>query len=230
MDFKIRFWCVWIFGHKICSGERAVNAPRHLLIATSNEGKRSEIRQLLSDLPISLFDLRNFPATELIAETGTTFVENAALKAIGYATQTGLLTLADDSGLEVDTLGGAPGARSARCTGESASDAERIEALLAALAFADESKRSARFVSAVVIADSNGEILNVSVGECEGRIALATRGDGGFGYDPVFIPNAGDLTFAELKPEIKNQISHRARALAATRTYLLGLTAASGAG
>jgi XTP/dITP diphosphohydrolase len=207
-----------------------VNAPRHLLIATSNEGKRAEIQQLLSDLPVALFDLRNFPVIKPIAETGTTFVENASLKAIGYAAQTGLLTLADDSGLEVDALSGAPGVRSARYTGELASDAERIEALLAALAFVNESKRSARFVSAVVIADSNREILNVSVGECKGRIALAPRGDGGFGYDPVFIPNGNDLTFAELKPEIKNQISHRVRSLAATRTYLLGLTAASGAG
>jgi len=206
-----------------------VNAPNHLLIATSNEGKRIEIQQLLSDLPISLFDLRNFPAVELIAETGTTYLENASLKAVGYATRTGLLTLADDSGLEVDALGGDPGVRSARYTGERASDAERIEALLSALAFVDESKRSARFVSAVVIADSDREILNVSVGQCAGRIGLAPRGNRGFGYDPVFIPNGGDLTFAELKPETKNQISHRARALAATRAYLLGLTAASGA-
>jgi XTP/dITP diphosphohydrolase len=180
-------------------------------------------------LPFALFDLRHFPAIEPIAETGTTFVENASLKAIGYAAQTGLLTLADDSGLEVDALEGAPGVRSARYTGESASDGERIEALLAALASVDESKRSARFISAVVIADSHREILNVSVGKCEGRIALAARGAGGFGYDPVFIPSGGDLTFAELKTEIKNQISHRARALAATRAYLLGLTAASGA-
>jgi XTP/dITP diphosphohydrolase len=207
-----------------------VNSLRQLLIATSNEGKRAEIQLLLSDLPVSLFDLRNFPAIKSIAETGTTFVENASLKAIGYAAQTRLLTLADDSGLEVDALGGAPGVRSARYTSESASDAERIEALLTALVFVDESRRSARFVSAVVIADSNREILNASVGECEGRIAQAPRGNGGFGYDPVFIPKGGDLTFAELKPEIKNQISHRALALAATRAYLLSLTAASGAG
>ena len=206
-----------------------MNAPRHLLIATSNEGKHAEIQLLLSDLPFALFGLQNFPAIEAIAETGTTFVRNASLKAIGYAAQTGLLTLADDSGLEVDALGGAPGVRSARYPGESAADSERIEALLAALACVDQSKRSARFVSAVVIADSHRKILNVSVGKCEGRIALAARGAGGFGYDPVFIPNGSDLTFAEMKPEIKNQISHRARALAATRGYLLGLTAASGA-
>lgn len=205
-----------------------MNAPSQLLIATSNAGKRAEIQLLLSDLPVTLFDFRNFPAIEPIAETGTTFVENASLKAIGYATQTGLLTLADDSGLEVDALDGAPGVRSARYAGESASDAERVQALLTALASVPESRRSARFVSAVAIADSNREILNISVGECEGRIALVARGYGGFGYDPVFIPNGRDLTFAELKPEVKNQISHRARALAATRAYLLALTAASG--
>ncbi len=204
-----------------------MNAPRRLLIATSNEGKRSELRQLLSHLPISLFDLQDFPALEPIAETGANFIENASLKAVGYATQAGLPTLADDSGLEVDALGGAPGVRSARFAGEFASDADRIEALLAALDSVDESKRSARFVSAVVIADRNGEILNVSVGTCEGRIGLAPRGAGGFGYDPLFIPNGYELTFAELKPEIKNQISHRARALGATREYLQGLTAPS---
>ena len=176
-----------------------MNARSQLLIATSNEGKRAEIQLLLSDLPVALFDLRNFPAIGPISETGTTFVENASLKAIGYATQTGMLTLADDSGLEVDALSGAPGVRSARYTGESASDAQRVEALLTALASVQESRRAARFVSAVVIADSNGEILNISVGECDGRIALAARGHGGFGYDPVFIPNGRDLTFAELK-------------------------------
>jgi XTP/dITP diphosphohydrolase len=207
-----------------------VTAPRHLLIATTSGGKPSEIRQLLSDLPISLFDLLDFPAIEKIPETGNTFVENASLKAVGYATQTGLLTLADDSGLEVDALGGDPGVRSARYAGEAASDSERIAALLAALALVDESKRSARFVSAVVIADSNREILNVSVGRCEGQIALAPRGTAGFGYDPVFMPNGYGLTFAELKAEIKNQISHRAQALASTRLYLQSLTAPSGAG
>ncbi len=204
-----------------------MNAPRQLLIATSNEGKRSELRQLLSHLPISLFDLQDFPALDPIAETGASFVENASLKAVGYATQAGLLTLADDTGLEVDALDGAPGVQSARFAGEFATDADRIWALLAELEFARGSKRSARFVSAVVIADSKGEILNVSVGTCEGRIGLAPRGAGGFGYDPLFIPNGYELTFAELKPEIKNQISHRARALGATREYLRGLTAPS---
>ena len=204
-----------------------MNLPLQLLIATGNEGKRSELRQLLSGLPISLSDLQAFPAIKRIAETGATFLENASLKAVGYATQTGLLTLADDSGLEVDALGGAPGVWSARFAGESASDADRIEALLAALESVDESKRTARFVAAVVIADSQGGLLSVSVGMCEGRIGLVPCGGRGFGYDPLFIPNGYELTFAELDPETKNQISHRARALAATIAYLRSLTARS---
>jgi XTP/dITP diphosphohydrolase len=203
-----------------------VSAP-HLLIATSNEGKTRELRELLGDLPIILFTLQDFPLARSIAETGSSFVENALLKAAGYATQARVMTLADDSGLEVDALSGAPGVRSARFAGEGASDVERTQALLAALAFVEESKRSARFVSAVAIADSHGEILNVAVGKCEGRIAFAPRGSGGFGYDPVFIPSGSDSTFGELTIEIKNQISHRSRALATTRAYLESLTTAS---
>src|SRR6266849_7674572 len=133
MEFPLRVWRAWFSRHQVCSGELAVNLPVQLLIATGNEGKRSELRQLLSGLPISLSDLQAFPAIKRIAETGATFLENASLKAVGYATQTGLLTLADDSGLEVDALCGAPGVWSARFAGESASDADRIEALLAAL-------------------------------------------------------------------------------------------------
>ena len=204
-----------------------MKAYRYLLLATSNEGKCRELRRLLSDLPMSLLDLRDLPTCKPITETGSTFVENASSKASGYATQSKLLTLADDSGLEVDALGGAPGVRSARYAGEQASDAQRIDALLAALAHVEGPMRSARFVSAVVIADAKGEILKISIGRCEGRIALAPRGAEGFGYDPLFIPDGYDLTFAELKPEIKNQISHRARALTRARAYLQALTAAS---
>jgi XTP/dITP diphosphohydrolase len=183
---------------------------------------------LLSELPVTLLALRDFPLISPIAETGTTFVENASLKAVGYARQAGVMTLADDSGLEVDALNGAPGVKSARFAGEGASDAERIQALLAALASVEQSKRSARFVSSVVIANRDGKILNESIGRCEGLIALRPRGNYGFGYDPVFIPLGYHTTFGELEPEIKNQISHRARALAAARAYLEGLTTASG--
>lgn len=201
---------------------------RSLLVATRNEGKLRELRQLLTDLPFVLFGLDDFPAIEPVSETGSTFVENASLKASGYARQAGILTMADDSGLEVDALGGNPGVLSARYAGEAASDGARVVKLLAQLSNIELSKRTARFVSAIAIAGSDGLILNVSLGICEGQIALAPRGTLGFGYDPVFIPRTYNSTFAELEPEIKNQISHRARALQGARDYLQALTGASG--
>jgi XTP/dITP diphosphohydrolase len=204
-----------------------VNALQPLLVATRNLGKLEELRQLLSDLTLDLYGLDRFPGVEAIPETGESFIENAALKAVGYATQTRLLTLADDSGLEVDVLGGGPGVFSARYAGEQASDVERMTKLLAELSGVASSKRSARFVSAVAIASSEGEILNVSVGACDGHIGFAPRGSLGFGYDPIFIPTGYEQTFAELKSEVKNQISHRARALVGAREFLRSLTIAS---
>lgn len=194
-----------------------------LLIATGNEGKVQEFRQLLAELPFVLRGLSDFPGIHPVAETGSTFIENASLKASGYARQSQVLTLADDSGLEVDALGGAPGVMSARFAGETASDGARIDRLLTGLSNVEGAKRSARFVSAIVIADSKGAILNVSTGICEGHIAMGPRGKRGFGYDPIFIPTAHSLTFGELEPEIKNQLSHRARALNEARQYLQGL-------
>ncbi len=141
-----------------------------LLVATRNEGKLQELRQLLADLPLSLLGLDDFPTIQTVAETGLTFVENASLKASGYATQAHILTLADDSGLEVDALGGAPGVLSARYAGEAASDAARIDKLLAELSDIAVETRTARFVCAIAIANSEGSILIVSKGTCEGRI------------------------------------------------------------
>jgi XTP/dITP diphosphohydrolase len=204
--------------------------PRSLVVATQNQGKLRELRQLLTDLPLRIYSLTDFPNVTPVAETGESFIENASLKAAGYAKQTGRLTLADDSGLEVEALGGAPGVLSARYGGEGASAAERIEKLLAELSISREAKRSARFVSAVAIADREGWILNISVGECNGHINFAPRGSGGFGYDSIFIPSGYDKTFAELKTEIKNRISHRARALLHSREFLRTLTIASGDG
>ena len=195
-----------------------------LLIATGNEGKVQEFRQLLTELPFVLRGLSDFPGIHPVAETGSTFIENASLKASGYARQSQVLTLADDSGLEVDALGGAPGVMSSRFGGETVSDNARIDRLLTGLSNIEGAERSARFVCAIVIADSAGAILNVSTGICEGHIALAPRGKMGFGYDPIFIPAAQRLTFGELEPEIKNLISHRARALKEARHYLRGLT------
>jgi len=204
-----------------------VNALQPLLVATRNLGKLEELRQLLSDLTFDLYGLERFPDVEGIPETGESFIENASLKATGYATQTRLLTLADDSGLEVDVLGGGPGVFSARYAGEQASDLERTTKLLAELSGVASSKRSARFVSAVAIASREGEILKVSVGTCDGHIGFAPRGYLGFGYDPIFIPIGYEQTFAELKPKVKNQISHRARALVGALEFLRSLTIAS---
>ena len=200
-----------------------------LLIATWNKGKRRELQQLLSDLPFALMSLDDILGLEPVLETGETFLENASLKASGYAIQSGLLTLADDSGLEVDALAGAPGVLSARYAGDGASDRERVEKLLGDLRNVDEPDRTARFVSAVATASSNGSIINMSVGRCEGRIAFEPRGSGGFGYDPIFIPAGSEMTFAELPPEIKNQISHRHTALEKAREFLRNLTCDSAA-
>jgi XTP/dITP diphosphohydrolase len=202
--------------------------PEELVLATRNSGKLAEVRELLADLPIALRSLADFPQSTEVSETGSTFAENGAIKASAYALQIGSWTLSDDSGLEVDALGGAPGILSARYAGEGASDADRIELLLKELARTGDEERRARFVCAVALADPPGNIINLSTGICEGRIAHAPRGANGFGYDPVFIPDGYEQTFGELTSEIKRLISHRARALANTRAFLLKLLDARG--
>lgn len=198
---------------------------RKLLIATFNKGKLQELRQLLSKLPFTISDLQEFSSIQPIQEHGKTFIENATLKATGYAKETGLLTLADDSGLQVDALNGAPGVLSARYAHDTASDAERTTKLLTELSQVEGSARTARFVSVIAIADEDAKVVNVSTGTCEGHIAHEPRGTNGFGYDPVFIPNGFDQTFGELQPDEKNRISHRARALAGAYEFLRSLTA-----
>jgi len=198
---------------------------RNLVIATFNKGKLEELRQLLSELPFGITDLEGFSSIQAIPETGKTFVENASLKASGYAKQTGRLTLADDSGLEVDALNGAPGVLSARYAHEGASDAARITKLLTEMSQCAD--RRARFVSVIAIANEDGRVINLSTGTCDGQIAQAPRGNNGFGYDPVFIPEGFGQTFAELQTEMKNHISHRARALSGATKFLRSLTATS---
>jgi XTP/dITP diphosphohydrolase len=203
---------------------------RKLLVATHNRGKLAEIKELAQNMGITLVDLTDFPQIKPIDESGKTFIENASLKAAGYAKATNLLTLADDSGLMVDALDGAPGVHSARYAGEGASDAERTKKLLIALADAPEAERTAKFVSAIAIANQSGSIIHISVGECLGRIAFTPAGEHGFGYDPVFIPDGFSLTFGQLDSAIKNRISHRARALSQATTFLRALTASSSTG
>ena len=193
---------------------------RRLLLGTRNPGKVKEIRTILEGLGWSFSSLQEFASVGSAAEDGVTYAENAIAKARFYAAATGMLALADDSGLEVAALGGAPGVYSARYAGEGASDADRRQLLLAELAKVDSGDRRARFVAAVAIAQPDGEVLNLSEGICEGTITFEPRGTSGFGYDPLFVPDGYDETFAELSDEVKNRISHRARALMQTRDSL----------
>jgi XTP/dITP diphosphohydrolase len=190
-----------------------------LLIATHNPGKVREYRELLAGLPLEL----TYPAHEgldiEVAETGESFAENARLKAAAYARASGLLTLADDSGLEVDALGGEPGIRSARYAGKGASDEERYRLLLEKLRKVPWEERTARFRCAIAVATPAGQV-HTAEGICEGVIAFEPKGEHGFGYDPVFYFPEYGMTMAELPPGTKNEISHRARAAQGAREIL----------
>ena len=193
-----------------------------LLLGTRNAGKMREIATILADVPWRMRSLREFPNVGVAAETAPSYAENAIAKAQFYARETGLCALADDSGLEVEALGGAPGVFSARYAGVGASDADRRALLLSELGSRRErADRGARFVCVVAIATPAGNVLNTSEGTCEGSIIFDERGTNGFGYDPLFVPDGFDETFAELSDSVKNRISHRARALLRTREFLL---------
>ena len=193
--------------------------PRlELLVATRNSGKVQEIKLALQDLPLRLRFLDEFPELSAVDETGKSYEENAIIKARSYSKETGLCALADDSGLEVAALGGGPGVRSKRYAGRQASDEERIGRLLSELSRSQGRERQARFICVVAIADSR--LINVAEGRCKGRIAEVPRGENGFGFDPIFIPENYESTFAELSLHTKNKISHRAQALARTRHFL----------
>ena len=206
-----------------------VRGPSKILIATSNKGKAREISRALSGLPFQILSVRDFASLQIVEERGETYEENAIAKAIGYAGQTGLYALADDSGLEVDVLDGYPGYLSARYGGTGFSDVERNQKLLTSLSHIDLSKRAARFVSIAVLAKPSedaampGCVLAIKRGVCEGRIAFTSRGDHGFGYDPIFIPSGYNESFAELPESIKDQISHRAQSMLQMRSFLKDL-------
>ena len=197
-----------------------LTAGPSLLLGTRNPGKIHEIKLILGDLDLDLCSLNDFPHVAVAEENADTYAENAIAKARFYARATGLQALADDSGLEVDALGGAPGVLSARYAGEHATDADRRNLLLSELANSGSDNRRARFVCAIAIASATGEILNLSEGVCEGTITFAPRGTSGFGYDALFVPDGYNQTFAELSDEVKNRISHRARALLKLRERL----------
>lgn len=182
-----------------------------LIIATRNAHKTAEIRAMLGDL-FQVLDANDFPDFPHVEETGSTFLENATLKAVAISQRTDGYVVSDDSGLEVDALAGAPGVWSSSYGGEEGNHAKNNAKLLDALAGVPAEQRSARFVCVMVIAQ-RGEVLAHFRGTVDGRIVNTAMGHGGFGYDPLFIPQGHEATFAELGPEIKNQLSHRARAL-----------------
>ncbi|MBI2399995.1 MAG: XTP/dITP diphosphatase [Deltaproteobacteria bacterium] len=190
-----------------------------VVLATKNTGKAKEIGRILEGSGVEIISLEGFANVELPPETGKTMEENALLKARAAAEATGLPALADDSGLEVDYLGGAPGVYSARYSGEKATDEENWKKLLRELEGVEAEKRTARFRCALALVgfDENEYLFE---GVFEGVIAEAPRGKNGFGYDPVFIPLGSGRTAAELAPDEKNRISHRANALEALKAFL----------
>jgi XTP/dITP diphosphohydrolase len=192
--------------------------PDRLVLATRNPGKVREILAIAADWPVQWItaDGADWPDVE---ETGFTYLENALLKARSVAEATGEAALADDSGLEVDALGGAPGPRSARYAGPEADDSANLRALLRAVAGVPRPGRTARYRAVAVVAWPDGPHVSAE-GDCEGLLRTKERGSGGFGYDPIFEPLGFDRTMAELDPQEKDRISHRGRALRALREIL----------
>lgn len=190
-----------------------------IVLATRNRKKIEEIKRITKELDISILTLDDYLDCPEIEENGATFEENAVKKAMTVSDYTGKPALADDSGLEVYSLGGAPGTLSARYAGQGASDAENIRKLLKAMDSLPEQKRDARFVCCMALVSLNGKI-DVFHGYVEGRIGTVMKGTQGFGYDPVFFPKGYSSTFAEMKSEEKDSLSHRGRALEKVKEYL----------
>lgn len=190
-----------------------------LILATCNEGKAKEIKNLLSDIPLEILSLNSFNRRPSIIENSSTFAGNAVKKAETVSRFYKQASMADDSGLEVEALGGKPGVLSARYSGENATDEENNAKLLKALEGVPEKERKACFRCAIAIAIPGKKTVTVE-GECRGHIALKPRGSKGFGYDPLFVYEPAGKTFAELDPETKNKISHRGRALQKARTII----------
>ena len=201
-----------------------------LLLGSANRGKLRELRTILKGLPVELVGLAEAGLGEPpeVEETGDTFLENALLKARAYAAWSGLAAVADDSGLEVDALGGAPGVRSARYAGQGAGDQANLDKLLAELSGVPPERRTARFRCAAVLYDSGQGTWHAEAA-WEGRVLEAPRGSGGFGYDPVFLPDGWDKTSAEVDQATKDAASHRGKAFRALRPAIEAWARAVGA-
>jgi XTP/dITP diphosphohydrolase len=196
-----------------------------LLLASQNPGKLAEMKELVAGLPFRVLSPDDLGIRDAPEETGTTFIENAILKARHYARRSERLTVADDSGLSVDALDGGPGLYSSRFGGEGASDADRNRLLLEKLEGVPAERRGARFTSAVAVARGDKVIFR-TVASVEGRIAEAARGANGFGYDPLFFYPPFGRTFGEVPPEDKARVSHRGQAFARLREFLRKLSPA----
>jgi XTP/dITP diphosphohydrolase len=195
--------------------------PPRIALATRNPHKLRELGRICADWPVEWVSVENhdpsaFPDVE---ETGDGYLDNAALKARAVAAALGLPALADDSGIEVDALGGRPGPRSARYAGESATDEQNLVALIQAIRGIPAGGRTARYHCVAALAQPDGELIHVD-GVCEGTLRTDRSGDRGFGYDPIFVPIGWDRTMAELTDEEKDRISHRGRAFRALRELL----------
>lgn len=197
-----------------------INEQRRLLVATHNKGKVGEYADILGDVGIDWLTLDDVGIVHDVEETGATFRENAFLKAEAYARQSGLLTLADDSGLEVDALGGRPGVLTARFGGPGLSAADRYRLLLAHLEGVPAPQRTARFHCVIALAAPDGTILGTAEGVCEGEIGLEPKGEGGFGFDPVFYLADVGQTMAQLPADEKHRRSHRGQATRAIEPLL----------
>lgn len=202
-----------------------VSGALEVVLATRNQGKVQEILDLLRDLPLLVYSLDAFPQIRDLPEDGLTYTENAISKALTVARLTRRVAIADDSGIEIDALQGAPGPQSRRFLGEDASDASRNARILKLLADVPAKARSARYRAVVAVATPEGAVRTFE-GICEGQVASAPRGSQGFGYDPIFLVPEHGKTMAQLPLAVKNRISHRARALTAARPSLRQLATA----
>ncbi len=203
--------------YSMCPMEKALR----IVIATRNKNKLAELKRILADVPVRLEGLDEHPGCPEVEETGETFVENACLKASQVAKCAGLHAIADDSGLEVDALGGAPGGFSARYAGPGANDRKNMEKLLHELEGVPAGKRTARFRAVIALAAPDGHIIETFQGRAEGTIGFRPEGENGFGYDPLFYPLGHESTFAQMGPARKDAMSHRGEALRLLKQFLM---------
>ncbi len=208
---------------------RSRSIRKKIVLATSNPGKVREIRRCLKGLPLELLSLRDIRRTGEVEEKGKTFLENARHKSLSYSLLSDHLTLAEDSGLEVDALDGAPGVFSARFSDPGATDEKNIRKVLRLMKGVPRPRRGAQFVCRLVLSQG-GRVLKTCRGQVRGVIAEEKKGHHGFGYDPIFFYRPFGRTFGELPPDLKNAVSHRGRALKKMRTFLLRYLGISGKG